>query len=193
MKALIPKHALFVAEYIKDFDGAKAVRRAGYKVSSDSSAASRGHTLLQRTDIQAAIADALEARIERVKIDSDWVLQTLFEEATADLADLYADDGSLKPIHEWPMVFRTGLVVGIEVEEVYAGSGEGRTQIGFMRKVKLSDRLRHKELIGKHVDVGAFRERVEHTGKDGGPMQSQVANVTPEQLAEAVRTVRDDY
>lgn len=42
---------------------------------------------------------------------------------------------------------------------------------------KLSEALRALEHIGKHVDVGAFRERVEHTGKDGGPIQhEQVTN-----------------
>ncbi len=42
---------------------------------------------------------------------------------------------------------------------------------------KLSEALRALEHIGKHVDVGAFRERIEHTGKDGGAIQlEQVTN-----------------
>lgn len=32
---------------------------------------------------------------------------------------------------------------------------------------KLPEALKSLELVGKHVDVGAFKERVEHTGKDG--------------------------
>lgn len=178
LKKLTPKQQLFVAEHIIDFDGAKAVRRAGYKVTSGGSAASMAHIMLAKPGIQAAIAAAMVERVKRVKVDADWVLQTLFEEATADLADLYDEDGALLPIRQWPKIFRTGLVVGIEVEEVFEGYGKDRVQTGFMRKVKLSDRLKHKELIGKHVDVQAFRERVQHETPADGPLAQLFQQIT---------------
>jgi hypothetical protein len=31
-------------------------------------------------------------------------------------------------------------------------------------KVKLSDRMKRLELIGKHIDVQAFKDKIEHTG-----------------------------
>ncbi len=43
--------------------------------------------------------------------------------------------------------------------------------IGQVTKVKLSDRIKRLELIGKHVDVQAFAERAEIGGIGGGPMQ----------------------
>ncbi len=36
----------------------------------------------------------------------------------------------------------------------------------------LSDRIKRIEMIGKHVDVKAFVERREVTGKDGAPIES---------------------
>ena len=37
-----------------------------------------------------------------------WVLKRLVAEAEADLADLYTDAGDLKPIDEWPEIWRPG-------------------------------------------------------------------------------------
>jgi len=45
--------------------------------------------------------------------------------------------------------------------------------VGMIRKVKLSDRVKRIELIGKHVNVQAFRENVHNTG-------AIAINVTPD-------------
>lgn len=43
--------------------------------------------------------------------------------------------------------------------------------------------LKSLDLVGKHVDVAAFKERVEHTGKDGGPIDVRnLSNLTDAQL-----------
>ena len=44
---------------------------------------------------------------------------------------------------------------------------------GTVEKIKLTlpGKLKTLELIGKHVDVQAFAERHEHTGKAGGPVE----------------------
>src|SRR6185369_10974314 len=97
-------------------------------------------------------------RSEKLDADAEFVLQRLVAEVNADLSDLYTNDGDLKPISEWPKVWRQGLVVGVEVEALFAGSGEERKQVGHVKKIKLSDRLRRLELIGKHIRVNAFQE-----------------------------------
>lgn len=155
---LTSKQARFVEEYLVDLNASAAARRAGY---SERVANRIGAENLSKPDISAAIAAALKARTERVQVDADWVLRRLHKEATADLAGIFDEQGRLRQISEWPDVFRRGLVVSVESFEEYAGRGEDRTAIGMVRKVKLSDRIKHIELIGKHVDVAAFRERVE--------------------------------
>lgn len=40
---------------------------------------------------------------------------------------------------------------------------------------------------------GAFTNRRELTGKGGGPITQQTSNITPEELAAAVKAVREDY
>lgn len=155
--ALTPKQALFVKEYLVDLNATQAAIRAGY---SEKTAEQQGFQLLKKTSVASTLAEAQAERSKRVEIDADWVLRRLADEADADIADLYADDGSLKPVKEWPLIWRQGLVGGIDVEEIRI---EGVT-VGQVKKLKLSDRTKRIELIGKHVGVQAFRDQVQTTG-----------------------------
>lgn len=155
--SLTARQARFIDEYLLDLNATQAAIRAGFSARTANRA---GPRLLADERIAAAISAAQQARSERTKIDSDWVLARLAAEADADLADLYDEEGGLRPVHEWPEVWRKGLVAGIDVEEIKA---EG-VVVGVVRKIKISDRIKRIELIGKHVNVQAFREQVEHSG-----------------------------
>lgn len=159
--ALTPKQAAFAREYLIDLNATQAAIRAGY---SKRSAQEQGSQLLSHPGVMAAIDAAKLQRSERTEIDADWMLRRLVEEAEADLADLYDDNNDLKPIDEWPEIWRQGLVAGVEVDALFEGSGEERRQVGHVKKIKLSDRLRRLELIGKHVRVNAFQEMVAVNG-----------------------------
>lgn len=151
---LTPKQSAFVAEYLIDLNATQAAIRAGY---SQKTANTQGNRLLANVSVAEAIAKAKAARSEKTGIDAAWVLTRLTQEATADLADIIGDSGDLRPISEWPLIWRQGLVTGVDVQEnVVEGVKMGQTI-----KVKLSDRIKRIELIGKHVDVQAFREQVD--------------------------------
>ncbi len=167
---MTPQQQLFVDEFLKDLTAGRAAVRAGY---AKKSADQQGYKLLQMPEIAAAIREALAKRSERTQIDSDWVLKRLAGEAMADLAEIYADDGSLKPIAEWPLIWRQGLVSGLDVDETLV---EGE-RLGQVTKVKLSDRIKRIELIGKHVDVQAFAERKEIGGIGGGAVKIEDVSV----------------
>jgi phage terminase small subunit len=154
---LTPKQEAFVAEYLIDLNATQAAIRAGY---SEKTARQVGAENLSKPDIAEAIAKAQAARSEKTGIDAAWVLTRLAAEATADLSDIIGDSGELRPISEWPLIWRQGLVSGVDVQEnVVDGVKMGQTV-----KVKLSDRIKRIELIGKHVSVQAFREQIAQTG-----------------------------
>lgn len=176
MAELTPKQRLFVAEYLKDLNATQAAIRAGY---SEKTAHVQGPRLLDNVAVKAAIEEAMSKRSEETQIDANWVLKRLAEEAEADVADLYDENGAIKPVHEWPKIWRQGLVAGIETETLRpkgsTGTGQwhGKNQDvhdeepveeTVITKLKLSDRVRRLELIGKHVRVNAFQEIVNVKG-----------------------------
>ncbi|ARS70114.1 hypothetical protein SMRU11_23975 [Sinorhizobium meliloti RU11/001] len=165
MTDLTAKQARFVEEYLIDLNATRAAIRAGY---SRNGADTTGPRLLEDPRIIAAIDARKIERSERTQIDATWVLKRLADEAEADIADLYDEKtGDLKPIHEWPEIWRQGLVAGVEIDAIYDGHGEDRVQIGHAKKVRFSERIRRLELIGKHVRVNAFQEQVALKGLDG--------------------------
>lgn len=175
MRKLTAKQQRFVDEYLVDLNATQAAIRAGYSEKTARVIASEN---LLKPDIVVAVQAAQEARAKRTQVDADWLLNRLHGELEADLAELYAENGDLKPIHQWPKVFRKGLVAGIETEQTFETVDGKKVPAGVIHKVKLIDRSRQEQMIGKHVTVGAFVERHEHTGKDGGPIQTEEISET---------------
>jgi phage terminase small subunit len=184
MRELAPKQQRFVEEYLVDLNATAAYKRAGY-VAKGNAAEVSASQLLRNPKVADAIHIMKSQRASRTEVTADWVLKTLSEEKKADLADLFEEDGSLKPVKKWPMVWRQGLVVGVESFEEFAGQGAEREQIGWVKKLKLSDRIKHLELIGRHVDVQAWRDQKAVTGPNGEPLTMiniDLSSASPEQL-----------
>lgn len=152
------KKAAFVREYLVDMNATQAARRAGY---AQKSARQAGARLMSDAAIMTEIQNASAARAERVIVTADEVLRKLLHIADVDLADLYDEHGNLKNIHDIPEATRRAMA-GIEVDELWEGRGEDRTQVGVTRKVKLWDKPRALELLGKHLKL--FTEVHEHRG-----------------------------
>jgi phage terminase small subunit len=158
--ALTTKQQAFVDAYLTNGGNAtEAARTAGYAEKGIEQTASR---TLSYVEVKQAIMDARREVSERSKVDAAWLLHRLSDEAKADISDLYDEHGALKPVREWPLIWRQGLVQGIEVEEL---SVDGAA-VGRVRKVKLDNRVKRLELIGKHIGVKAFEDQVRVTGLD---------------------------
>lgn len=152
LRKLNDRDRVFVMEYMKDWDAKRALRATGNPAPTATA------TRLRKSPaIREAIATLMEDRLRRLKVDTDWVLMRLLRELEADLGDLIDDDGSVLPVSEWPMIWRQGLVTGLEVKTEV--DDEGRASQ--VTKIKLADRSKSIGLLGKHVDVQAFRDRVD--------------------------------
>lgn len=159
-RTLTAKQQAFVDEYLIDLNATQAAIRAGYSAKTANEQAAR---LLANVSVAEAVRNKQIARAERTQINADWVLTRLAEEAEADVADLYDGNGHLKAVHDWPLIWRKGLVAGIETVTERDGEDEaGNPQYSIVKKIKLSDRIKRIELIGKHVGVQAFKEQVDH-------------------------------
>ena len=157
--ALTPKQERFVQEYLIDLNATQAAIRAGY---SERTAEVIGHENLSKPQIRAVIDEALAERAEKTAINAQWVLERLAAEAEADVADLYDESGALLPVRQWPKIWRQGLVQGVDINLIEKDG----VKFGEVVKVKVSDRIRRLELIGKHIGVNAFQEVVAVKGLD---------------------------
>ena len=160
MWAMTPKQIRFIQEFMIDQNGTQAAIRAGY---AESGASEEAYRLLSNAQIATALTEMQANRAAVVGIDAAWVLKRAgllanfniekfitvkggaayydFRAATTD--DWYC-------ISEYTVKTVRGHVGLIPIDEV---------------KIKAYDKARMLELVGKHVNVQAFKDRVEHTGE----------------------------
>lgn len=152
------KKRLFCNYYVadKNLNGSAAAIKAGY---AEKSAAQTAYKFLLDPECKAYIARLMEERSERVKIDSDWLLVQLGEIDGMELMDIFEHDFTLKPLDQWPMTWRK-YIGSFELAELLEGQGDQAKLIRTLKKIKGPDKQRNLELIGRHVDVGAFRDQI---------------------------------
>ena len=147
----------FIEEYIVDLNATQAAIRAGY---SKKTAYSIGQENLKKPEVQKAIAEAKKERTKRLGIDADYVLRRLIEIDQMDVLDIMDGYFNIKPVNEWPLTWRQ-FISSFENLEQFEGAGEDRTQFGWLKKIKFPDKVKNLELLGKHISVGAFKEKLE--------------------------------
>jgi phage terminase small subunit len=98
MKRLTMKQELFVQNYLVDLNATRAAVRAGY---SEKTARKIGSENLSKPVICAAIQSAASERIERTKIDADYVLQGAREMFERCMQRVPVLDGEGNETGEW--------------------------------------------------------------------------------------------
>ena len=154
---LTKKQEMFCLEYLTDLNATQAAIRAGYSKGAANRIAS---LLLTKHDIQAKVGELQKQRSEKLGINSDYVLRRLYEIDNLDVIDIMDDKGDILPINQWPEAWRK-TVHSIEISAI---KSEDET-IGYLKKVRWTDKIKNLELLGKHIDVAAFRERVDVSGE----------------------------
>ncbi|WP_033134156.1 MULTISPECIES: terminase small subunit [unclassified Acinetobacter] len=157
MANLTPKQQRFVEEYLIDLNATQAAIRAGY---SENTAKEIGSENLTKPNIAKAIAEAQAKREERTKIDADYVLKRLVEIDQMDVLDIMDDQMKILPLREWPKVWRQYIS---NIENLELSDADG-----VFKKIKWPDKVKNLELLGKHIAVGAFKDKIEHTGPNDG-------------------------
>ena len=136
-KKLTAKQVRFVDEYLVDLNATQAAIRAGY---SRNSARQMGAENLTKPVIAAAVAEAKRERSVATKIDAEWVLRQAVELHRRCMQEI-------RPVRN-P---KTG-------KQQY--DDDGNALFAFNAAAS----IRSLELVGKHVDIGAFTDRIEVSG-----------------------------
>ncbi|WP_296262496.1 terminase small subunit [uncultured Enterobacter sp.] len=160
-KPLTAMQEAYCQSYIKSPENqSQAAIDAGF---SPNTAAVKASVMMRDERIQKRIADLMEERNKRNRVSADYVLMRLVEIDQMDVLDILNDDMSIKPVSEWPKVWRQYLT-GFELADMFEGRGDEKELVGILKKIKWPDKVKNLELIGKHVDVNAFKERLEVSG-----------------------------
>ncbi|EJS1075417.1 terminase small subunit [Salmonella enterica] len=160
-KPLTAMQEAYAQEYTKCPENqTQAAINAGF---SPNTAAVKASVMMRDERIQKRIAELMEERNKRLRVSADYVLLRLVEIDQMDVIDILNDDMSIKPVSEWPKVWRQYLT-GFELADMFEGRGDEKELVGILKKIKWPDKVKNIELIGKHVDVNAFKERLEVSG-----------------------------
>ncbi|EBR2138016.1 terminase small subunit [Salmonella enterica subsp. enterica serovar 4,12:d:-] len=160
-KPLTAMQEAYAQEYTKCPENqTQAAINAGF---SPNTASVKASVMMRDERIQKRIAELMEERNKRLRVSADYVLLRLVEIDQMDVIDILNDDMSIKPVSEWPKVWRQYLT-GFELADMFEGRGDEKELVGILKKIKWPDKVKNLELIGKHIDVNAFKERLEVSG-----------------------------
>jgi len=162
--ALNPKQERFVAEYVANPNASEAARRAGYSARS---AYSTGERMLRNAEVKAAIDAGLQQVKARIQLSMDRTLEEIARVAYADPRKLFDETGKLRPIHELDDI-TAATIASVEVSTESDRDDESNT-VTTTTKIKSWDKMRALDMAGRYH--GLFKDRLEHTGKDGGPVR----------------------
>lgn len=159
-KAAAAKRERFALEYVVDHQVRQAAIRAGY---APNSAHVTGSRLLNEAKVTARIKELEAALAAKYAITQDRTFKEIARIAYGDIRTLYEPSGKLKSIPTLDADAAV-LLAGVEVEEIFEGSGKDRTYVGDLVKVKTRDKLRALDMC--NLITGSYKQA--KVGDDSG-------------------------
>ena len=172
------KWQLFCKEMLVDNNATQAYYRAGFKAKNDNVAAVSAHRLLTNPKIAEYLQRLRDERAKRTEVTADKVIKELAKVAFFNPKIFYRDDGSVKEIKDIPDD-AAACIAGLETFDEYEGTGANRVYTGTTKKIKLVDKMRALEMLGKHL--GMFTDKVEVT------VQNSLADLLKEVGTEEIK------
>jgi phage terminase small subunit len=145
----------FVAEYRKDLNATQAAIRAGY---SKKTAASLGERLLRHVEIAAAVRANTAKQLEQADLSATRTLEEMRRISISNVQDLFDEHGDLKPLHTLSRE-AAACIASLEVIMKNATAGDGK--IDRVLKIKIWDKPRVLEMLGKHFALLTERVKLE--------------------------------
>ncbi len=164
-KPLNRRQQQFVCEFLIDLNATQAAVRAGYSVASAQEIGSR---LLSEPNIAAAVEIARAQRQSRIEVKQDDVIHEVSALAFSRIDHYVVDDNGDVQLTAGAPENAMAAIESIDRRKTVREDKDGNITITYDVKIKLHDKPGQLKLIGRHV--GLFPDKVEHTGKGGGPI-----------------------
>jgi len=159
-RELTEKQRKFIKEYLKDPNATQSAIKAGY---SETSAYSTGCMLLKNHKIALELQrkrELIASKVDKYEITPEKVLKEFAKVGFADMGEFanWGEDGvSLRSSSELTQEQTSAVGEVTETRTTFGESGEKVTT-----KIKLADKLKALENLGKHL--GLFKEQVNMVG-----------------------------
>ena len=152
MAKLTAKQQRFVEEYLIDLNATQAAIRAGY---SPETANEQGSQNLAKLSIRNEIDKRMAERSRRTGISQDRVIQELARIAFVNPQNVINTDNAT--VREDAAEDDLACIQSVKVKTSYSDKGDMME-----REVRLNDKMKALELLGKHL--GMFKDKVEVSG-----------------------------
>jgi phage terminase small subunit len=147
LRRLGPQHEAFLLHYVaRPHNATAAYIAAGF---SPNGAAQSVNQLLKDQLIRDRLKVLIEEKHKALHMDVDEILARTAMIARTSSAVLYQADGNLRPIGELEET-EHAAIAGVEVTEIYSGTGKDRVKVGETKKVRLRDPLPALRLLAEH-------------------------------------------
>lgn len=161
------KQENFCLAYVETGNASEAYRRSyNAERMKPETITKRASELLSNGVIAGRLAELRVPIIEKTGINLERVLIENAHVAFFDMKTILFDDGTLKPISQWPAA-SAAAISSIEIFEKYEGTGNDRKIVGHLTKVKLVEKGAALDRLMKYL--GAY-ERDNKQKQENNPM-----------------------
>ncbi|MCD7998984.1 MAG: terminase small subunit [Clostridiales bacterium] len=163
------KQKRFIEEYLIDLNATQAAIRAGY---SPDTAYSIGQENLNKPEIKTHIDRAMAERSKRTGVNAERVIQELAKIAFVNATEVI--DPKTATVKEDALPEDTAAIQSVKVKTF----GED----GLEREIKMADKLKALELLGKHL--GMYQNNLSVTVETSGKLDDIMSQIGGEGLEE---------
>jgi len=178
------KHELFAQEVAKGAAGAAAYKKAGYTFKAPDVGMKAASRLLNSVDVQARVKELQTRAAEKTEITIASVITELAKIGFSNMEAYFRSNEDGDPVLDFSTLTseQKAAMSEITVETYLEGRGEDARTVKKV-KFKLHDKKGALVDIGRHL--GAFRDKLEISGPNGGPVETANLHMTPAQAQEA--------
>ena len=161
------KQKKFCEEYLIDLNATQAAIRAGYKPDT---AYAIGAENLKKPQVRARIDTAIAEQSRRTGVTADRVVRELARVAFANAEDIVDFDNAM--VRADASREDIAAIASVKMKSIPTPDGDG-----VEREIKLADKLRALELLGKHL--GMYQDKLKLSGQvDTGQLDKVLAQLS---------------
>ena len=157
------RHEIFAREYVKDLNGTRAAIAAGY---AKKGAKVRASELLTNRNVQALLAKLTKHQADKLDLSTEKVLTELSSVGFSNMLDYIKTTEEGRAYVDLSNLTReqSAAIQEVTVDEYVGGKGKHARKVK-RTKLKLVDKIRSLDLLGRHLKL--FTERIEVSGTAG--------------------------